>query len=434
MTAIEGQPRAATQPGVLGARTVALREPPDLLAFAGDDGLLWRDDNGGLAGQGVALRLDLPGGLADDNAVRGIGQALQAIVCHDDVGLPGCGPVAMGALPFDPAAAGSLVVPSRLVGRLGNRAWLTVIGPEATIGPDAPTGNGGTDEDSLPVAEAADGREPPDGFTLTPSLPHQAWKDLVAAAVERINAHELDKVVLARRVDITANRPFVISDVLGRLMALYPSCMVFSVEGFLGASPELLISRTGDRVASHPLAGTVARSGDLRSDEALVAGLLSSAKDRGEHQVVIDALRRALAPVCAELVVPDTPEVMSLRNVSHLATRITGRLAATTPETAFELVARVHPTPAVGGDPTDTAVRYLQQVEGFDRGRYAGPVGWVDARGDGAWAIGIRCAEVDGAHARLFAGNGMVTGSDPAEELTETQLKLQALLAALVRP
>ena len=139
--------------------------------------------------------------------------------------------------------------------------------------------------------------------------------------------------------------------------------------------------------------------------------------------------------MCAELDVPDQPSVLGLRNVSHLATHITGRLdGRATPESALELVARVHPTPAVGGDPTEAAVRYLQEVEGFDRGRYAGPVGWVDARGDGAWAIGIRCAEVEGARARIFAGNGVVAGSDPADELAETQLKLQALLAALVRP
>jgi menaquinone-specific isochorismate synthase len=257
---------------------------------------------------------------------------------------------------------------------------------------------------------------------------------VVAAAIERIEAQDFDKVVLARRIDISANRPFVVGDVLARLVALYPSCMVFLVEGFLGASPELLIARTGDRVTSHPLAGTVARSGDAHSDEALIAELLASGKARGEHQVVIDVLSRALSPVCADLHVPEKPSVMSLRNVSHLATRINGRLDPSTPETALELVARVHPTPAVGGNPTAEAIRYLQRVEGFDRGRYAGPVGWVDARGDGEWALGIRSAEVDGAHASIFAGNGVVAGSDPADELTETQLKLQALLAALVRP
>jgi menaquinone-specific isochorismate synthase len=345
---------------------------------------------------------------------------------EDEVGLPGCGPIAIGALPFDPAAAGSLVVPRRIIGRREDQAWLTTV-QRAGAPPDP-------SEEPPALATTGEPPEPPDEFSLTPSLPHAEWKALIAATVERIAAHEFEKVVLARRIDIAANRPFVIGDVLARLVALYPSCMVFSVDGFIGASPELLIAREGDRVTSHPLAGTVARSGDAHADEALVAGLMSSPKARGEHQVVVDGLSRALAPVCAELDIPATPSVLGLRNVSHLATFITARLGPSSRETALELVARVHPTAAVGGDPMDAAVAYLQKVEAFDRGRYAGPVGWVDARGDGAWAIGIRSAEVEGANARIFAGNGVVAGSDPADELAETQLKLQALLAALVRP
>jgi menaquinone-specific isochorismate synthase len=410
-------------PGDWVAHTVALPDAPDLLDVAGDRGLLWRDERGGIAAAGEAFRLDFPAGLADGLAVCRAGEALRAVAVQDEVGLPGCGPVAIGALPFDRTAGGCLVVPRRIVGRDGNQAWLTRVDPAGEL----PV----TDE---PARLMATPLEPPDQFNLTPSLPHSEWKALIAATVERIGAREFDKVVLARRVDIAANRPFVISDVLARLVALYPSCMIFSVDGFIGASPELLISRRGDQVTSHPLAGTVARSGDAHSDEALVAGLMASPKARGEHQVVVDVLRAALSPVCARLDVPETPSILGLRNVSHLATRITGQLHPATPETALELVARVHPTPAVGGDPRDAALPYLQTVEGFDRGRYAGPVGWVDARGDGAWAVAIRSAEVHGSQARIFAGNGVVSGSDPADELAETQLKLQALLAALVRP
>ena len=452
----------------LVARTVALTDPPDLIEAAGDDGILWRDEHGGLAARGVALRLELPGGLADADAVAKVGETLAGIEVADEVGLPGCGPVAMGALPFDPSSPGTLVVPRWIVGRLADRGWLTTIepagSPEAGSWPGgssrAPGASaasaasaagevggiggvplaagavqvGGVGGVSGPVSALAPPGEPPDEFTLTPSLPHAEWKEIVAAAVKRIAAGDFDKVVLARRVDIAANRPFIKSDVLARLVALYPSCMVFSVDGFIGASPELLIARAGDQVTSHPLAGTVARSGDAHADEALVAGLMASPKARREHGVVIDALRAALAPVCVDLDVPDRPSVLGLRNVSHLATRITARVRPSTPLTALELAARVHPSPAVGGNPTPPALRYLQEVEGFDRGRYAGPVGWVDARGDGAWAVGIRSAELAGARASIFAGNGMVEGSDPADELAETQLKLQALLAALVRP
>lgn len=411
-----------TDAGRLAARTVALAEAPDLLAEAGDEGILWRDEGGGLAAHGVAARIDLPAGLSDPEGVAAVAAALAGIDSRDEVGRPGCGPVAVGALPFDPAAPGHLVIPARIVGRQGDTGWLTIIG----AGGDEKTGQG-------PAAR----REPPDEFTLTSSMPHHAWKETVAEAVRVLQEGDLHKVVLARRVDIEANRDFVISDVLERLVALYPSCMVFSIGGFIGASPELLMRRTGDEIESHPLAGTVARSGDVHGDQALVARLMASPKARREHQVVVDVLRTTLSPICRELDVPAEPTVVGLRNVSHLGTRIRGRLKAGldggTPS-ALDLVARVHPTPAVGGNPTAAAIEYLQKVEGFDRGFYAGPVGWVDARGDGAWAIGIRCAEVAGPEAHLYAGNGIVAGSDPAEELAETQLKLQALLAALVRP
>jgi menaquinone-specific isochorismate synthase len=348
-------------------------------------------------------------------------RALGRIDVEDEVGLPGCGPVAIGALPFDRGARAQLIVPRRIVGRRGPDAWITTIEPGS--GSEIPSRSEGSS---------------PDHFTLASSMSHTDWKAVVTGALDAIKRDEFRKVVLARRVEITSNRPFVITEVLSRLAALYPSCMVFSINGFVGASPELLIRRYGTTVESHPLAGTVARSGDTRSDEELVAGLMASDKARHEHQVVVEVLEKALAEVCSEIEVPAQPSVMALRNVSHLATRITGQLAtgnATggTPS-ALELAARIHPTPAVGGDPTDAAVEYLQEVEGFDRGCYAGPVGWVDARGDGEFAVGIRCAEVDGCEAKIYAGNGVVAGSDPDDELVETQLKLQALLAALVRP
>jgi len=316
------------------------------------------------------------------------------------------------------------------------------------------------------LAGSADSRPAPSEFTLTPSMDHDAWEELVSGAVARIDDGTLGKVVLARRVDVIANRPFVTSDVLSRLLALYPTCMVFRIDGFLGASPELLIERCGRYVASQPLAGTVGRSGDLATDEALIAGLLASPKDRREHAYVIEDLRRTLSPVCESLEVPDKPTVLELRNVSHLATRMSGVLSAVPHPSAapgrkasdshqsrfgpahleyaahpgldvpsaLELVARVHPTAAVGGTPTDAAIAYIDEVEGFDRGQYAGPVGWMDACGDGSWAIGLRAADVGGDHASLYAGVGLVAGSSPRAELEETQLKLQALLAALVRP
>ena len=436
----------------------------DLLAAAGTDGMLWQHERFGLAGRDVALRMALPCGLADATAVAEVAASLAAIPRRGDVVGPGTGPVALGALAFARNAPGELVVPRVTIGRSDREAWITTVaGPE-----DAPSAAG------LREAMAADavggGTDPqpaPSGFTLTSLMDHDEWDGLVQEAVARIDGGTLGKVVLARRIEVTANRPFVTSDVLSRLLALYPTCMVFRIDSFLGASPELLIERRGAHVASQPLAGTIGRSGDLATDEALIARLLASPKDRREHAYVIEDLRRSLSPVCDSLEVPDKPTVLELRNVSHLATRMSGVLSAV-PDTsaapggiagdsshamresplcesdsahlgldvpsALELVARVHPTPAVGGTPTEAAVAYIGEVEGFDRGRYAGPVGWMDACGDGSWAIGLRAADVDGDHASLYAGVGVVAGSLPRAELEETQLKLQALLAALVRP
>ena len=452
---------AATTARLAGQRTGIDAADVDLLAAAGSDGVLWQHEGFGLAGRGVALRLELPRGLTDTAAVAGVAGSLAAIQRSGDVAGAGTGAVALGALPFVRDAPGTLIVPRVVIGRRDGEAWITTI-----VGP-----GDGTSAARLADRMAADAlggftdpRPAPSEFTLTSVMDHDAWRGLVADAVARIGDGVLGKVVLARQVDVTANRPFVTSDVLSRLLALYPTCMVFRIDGFLGASPELLIERRGAHVASHPLAGTIGRSGDLATDEALIAGLLASPKERREHGYVIEGLRRTLGPVCDGLDVPGKPTVLELRNVSHLATRLSGVLSAVQggpggngghaghaggqsvpsgdePEhpglrvpSALQLVARVHPTPAVGGTPTDEAVAYIGEVEGFDRGQYAGPVGWMDARGDGSWAIGLRSADVDGDHASVYAGAGVVAGSRPRAELEETQLKLQALLAALVRP
>lgn len=404
-------------PTGLSSLPVTTRQLPDgvdLLAAAGHDGVYWRSEGCGLAGRGVAARI--PVVLSSPASVAAATEAVAAL-----------GPrvAALGALPFDRAGRGELVVPAAALRVDDGGAWLTTVGPaEGLAEVMAAEATGAAVPAALPT--------PPDRFELVPTLPHDRWRALVADAVEEITGGRLAKVVLARRVDVHANRPFVTSDLLERLGALYPTCMRFRVDGFVGASPELLVRRSGEAVASHPLAGTVARSGDAAADRALVDGLLASPKEREEHRLVVDALAGALRPYCRALDVPGVPAVLELRNVSHLATMITGLLAGS--PSALELVAAVHPTPAVAGLPTDEAVAHLQAVEGFDRGPYAGPVGWIDGAGDGEWAIGIRSALVSGSVASLYAGVGVVAGSDPRAELAETQLKLQALLAAVVRP
>jgi len=408
----------------------------DLIGAAGADGVLWRHEGFGLAGRGVAMRIELAGGLADRAAVARVAASLAEIEPSGDVTGPGTGAVALGALPFLREAPGVLIVPRVLIGRRDDEAWLTTI----TAASDASS--------AMELAETmisdalggyTDNRPPPSEFTLTSVMDHGAWSKLVSDAIARIGDGAFGKVVLSRQVAVRANRPFVTSDVLSRLSTLYPTCVIFRMDDFLGASPELLIERRGARVVTHPLAGTIGRSGDLVTDEALVAGLLASPKQRREHAFVIDDLRRTLGPVCDCLEVPDKPTVLELRNVTHLATEMSGVLLPASDRpgqvpTALDLVARVHPTPAIGGTPTDAAVAYIREVEGYDRGRYSGPVGWVDAHGDGSWVIGLRSAEVTGDRGTLYAGVGLVAGSRPGSELEETQLKLQALLAAMVRP
>jgi menaquinone-specific isochorismate synthase len=408
----------ATTATNLVAHTVALPDRPDLDLFAiggGPGAFLWHTEELALAGRGVALRVTLPAGRVAD--------VLRTISADDEVGGVGSGPVVLGALPFDRHAPATLVVPASVVGVAADgRAWLTTTSP-----------HGGEPPSELAALSALPTIAPPDSFSLVSARSHAEWSELVESAVAAVRAGHMAKVVLAREVLVEANRPFVPADILRRLHALYPSCMLFAADGFLGASPELLVSRRGRQVRSQPLAGTVARSGDPRADERLTDAMMGSTKERQEHRLVVDEVAAALGPLCDSLAVPDAPSIVPLRNVSHLGTLITGHLTPPAP-TALELVARMHPTPAVAGSPTKEAVAYLQAVEGFDRGHYAGPVGWMDANGDGDWAVGIRCAEVSANTARLFAGVGVVADSDPEAELAETQLKLKALLAAVVRP
>jgi menaquinone-specific isochorismate synthase len=407
---------------------------PELLRAGGQDGrALWSRADVSLLGVGQAMGVPLAAGWAAPERVSLVGEVLSAISGDDDLGLPACGPVAMGALPYDPAVAGRLSIPRLLVARQGARSWATLTEPRG-----AQTANvRRAVEDELAELRLEPPPEPlPDRFELTAAIPHDEWKQLVAKAVGEMQGGSLTKVVLARQVKVVANRPFVLPETLSRLASLYPSCTVFRVEGFIGASPETLVRRAGEHVLSHPLAGTVARSGDPATDEALLAALMSSGKDRHEHQLVVDEIAAKLRPFCASLDVPKVPSTVALRNVSHLGTEIRGALSVDhlPMPTSLELAALLQPTPAVGGLPMEAALRWQRDNEGFDRGCYAGPVGWVDSRGDGEWALGLRSANVSGRRAVLYAGNGIVAGSDPDAELAETQLKLQALLAALVRP
>jgi menaquinone-specific isochorismate synthase len=395
-------------------------------------------------GFGTAAVLELSGGLANPPSLRQAVADLGAI-CPVEEGrsakvAPEAGdnggdepvPIALGALRFDRCADGQLVVPEVTVIASADRSPSVV----AVGSPDRVRELLRGLPEIVAAEQPAEPASPPDEFRLASARPHRDFLNRVSAALAEIAGGRLDKIVLAREVRVQANRPLRQADLLGRLRALHPSCTVFAIDGFLGATPELLLARSGARIASQPLAGTAARSGDPDSDRRAETALLASAKERSEHRAVVDAITSALAPVVEQLDVPDGPVIRELRNVSHLGTSITGTLAKRDGcyPSALELVGLLHPTPAVAGTPVDLALEYLAKFEELDRDRYAGPVGWVGARGDGEWYLAIRSAIVEEDTARLFAGVGIVADSDPAAELAETQLKLQAFLAAAVRP
>jgi menaquinone-specific isochorismate synthase len=255
----------------------------------------------------------------------------------------------------------------------------------------------------------------------------------VEQAVAAIKDGRVDKVVLAREVFVDADVPFDRVAVLGRLRDTNPLAFVYADGPFVGASPELLVRRTGGLVESHPMAGTVRQGAP--DDDRRVAALATSDKDLGEHRLTVDAVRDALAPVTDRLDVPDRPSVVRLPTVAHLATAVSGQLRRPH-ASVLALLQLLHPTPAVGGVPRPEALVLQAELEGFDRGRYAGPVGWVDAAGDGEFAVALRGADLsglDGRRARLVAGNGIVEGSQPEDELAETRAKLEPMLRALVQ-
>jgi len=399
--------------------TRPIADPEELLArLPVTDPVAWVRNGEGLIGWGVAARLEVRGDERFSRTQRWWSNLVSSFDIDDTVSVPGSGPVAFGSFSFDPDSGTSLVVvPQVIVGRRGGQAWITTIGQPAATRPALPP---------VSVPEA------PIFVTWSEgSKSAIEWQEAVAEAVRRIRAGELDKVVLARDVIANVDGPLDVRHILLRLAKGYPSCWTFSVGGLVGATPELLVRRTGDLVTSRVLAGTVRRRGDDQADASLARALLASGKDTEEHEFAVHSVARALAAHCTDLDVPDRPHVLELANVQHLATDVTGRLADAAPVLA--LAASLHPTAAVCGTPTERAFSVIREIEGMDRGRYAGPVGWFDRHGDGEFGIALRCAEIDPEHGqvRSFAGCGIVAGSDPADELSESAAKLVPIRDAL---
>ncbi len=424
-------------------RTVPVADPGDLIVqLPGPGALAWIRQGEGLAGWGEVARVTVPAGqdrfTAADKWLRAL---LDGALIEDRVGAPGCGPVAFGSFTFDPTSEGSvLILPQVILGRRGGQAWLTTITGQPPAPPDpALLADPGLGESGLAAARLAGApvsRPPAPGLIRwhDGSLTALQWERAVAAAVDRIKAGRLQKVVLAR--DLYASAPGPIDErlLLGRLADRYPDCYTFACGGLVGATPELLIRQQGLQISSLVLAGTAPRGEDPAQDAALGTALLASAKDTEEHGYAAAGVRESLAPLCDQLTVAPGPALLRLANVQHLATTISGRLAVRADGTSPSVLAladALHPTAAVCGTPAETAMELIRELEGMDRGRYAGPVGWVDYAGNGEWGIALRCAELDGTRARLFAGGGIVADSDPAAELAETQAKFRPMQSAL---
>ncbi len=382
---------------------------PDLNSVAAGDGYLFVRDGVGVAGRGVARRVGV------DEAVD-----VLATIEHDST-VDGVTPLALGSVPFSPGTDGELVIPTITVAKRGDGTqWVTWI------------------DDVDPVAELAAMPDPvpvATNYTLGSTSPTEVYLDAVASARDAVRAGELTKAVIARPITVTADVPMDVHAVLQRLKGSFGSSYRYSIDGFVGASPELLVEVSGAVVRSHPLAGTTRRTGDAANDRALAAELQASKKNQIEHRIVIDVVHDTLLPWASYLDWEPEPSIVSVANVQHLGTRMEGMLSQPGPS-VIELVRALSPTPALGGHPRREALELIAAVEGFERGRYGGAVGWVDASGDGTWAVAIRCAEFsdDRLSARLVAGGGIVADSEPLAELAETQAKFQAMLSAIVRP
>ena len=411
----------------LAARATRLGPAFDLLAGYREGGFFLERAGLGLSTNGEADRVTAEPG---PERILRLSRSLIDTLTPIETDPTAPAPVAVASIPFDDREPAEAIVPRRTAIRLDpGETWQLEISP------------GGE-------AQRAGERERWAGRTL----PHDAFEEMqlrpdpepdeyaaaVARATERIRSGELRKIVLARTMLVNAGRALDAKQLLWRLRAVDADCYAFAapqpnaVKGsvLVGASPELLLRRRGRLIEATPLAGSSQRFGDAGRDRASADRLFDSDKDREEHAVVVEDVRHVLDSFCEDLVHPHEPELLGTANVWHLATPFRGRLHDPS-VTALELVAALHPTPAVCGSPRETAREALEHLEPIERGGYAGPVGWMDANGDGEWAIALRCAEITGSTARLYAGAGIVADSEPEAELDETERKFRALLDAL---
>ncbi|WP_232711302.1 MULTISPECIES: isochorismate synthase MenF [unclassified Microbacterium] len=398
----------------------------DLLAYADPaHPLAWLRRGEGMVGFGSAAIIEVGGHRASPSQgsqaaalADGWRATAAAAMITDEVGLPGTGLIAFGALSFDPASAtaSTLVVPQFVFGRRAGRSWITTVVSDDAEAPNAP------DPSEWGPAWSA---------TVGPGeLDAPGYQAAVRAGLEAIAAGEVSKVVLARDLIGSVPAGADLRRLVRALATGYPDVWTYAVDGIIGASPETLVTVSGGTITARVLAGTAPRGADADGDTEASVALSASGKDQDEHRFAVESVLRTLRPHTSVLTASEQPFALKLPNVWHLATDVEGIVADGV--SALDLVGVLHPTAAVAGTPTAAALEVIRRIEPFDRGRYAGPVGWIDASGDGEWAIALRSAQFgEGGRISAHAGAGIVLGSDPEAELLETRMKFRPIVDAL---
>ncbi len=444
-----GLPFVTSRPGLddaprLRVRTVSVDDPGPLLTLL-PDGLASRDVSAwvcrgeGLVGWGRVASVSTSGPTRFADAQAWWQRVADRAEVSDEVRLPGTGLVTFGSLAYAAASpdGAELVVPRVVVGHRRGHWWVTTATPVTDLA-DGTAGTSPSPQPAPPFSASslpfAPGRPVPPGHVVYSdgALSGPAYAAAVSTAVERIAGRAVEKVVLARDLVVDTSEPIDPRWLLRRLAATYGQTWVFAVDGLVGATPEMLIRLEKGLVTSRVLAGTIRRTGDDEHDLALAASLARSSKDLEEHEYAVRSVAEALAPHCTSMLVPEAPFVLHLPNVMHLASDVAGRLV--NGATALGLAAALHPSAAVCGTPRAAADELIAELEHMDRGRYAGPVGWMDAAGDGEWGIALRSGALDRTdprRMRIFAGCGIVAGSDPGTELAESDAKLVPMRTAL---
>lgn len=378
--------------------------------------LAWIKGEEGLIGFGEYARIHVQGSERFTLARNWWQSKLRDFEIHNNVHGSGTGPILFASFSFDENDPSYLVIPRVVVGRRGERSWITWIGDEAE-----------------PVFDRLEPKAMPTTIEWNGSN-GDIWRERVSDLINRIKNGEVEKVVLARSLDGHASAPIDARRILKLLHQQYPTTWSFLHSGLIGATPELLVRLSKSMITSRVLAGTIKRSGNDERDLALAASLARSSKDLEEHEYAVRSVADAISPICSSINAPESPFVLHLANVMHLATDVTGVLNdSANPPDILDALERLHPSAAVCGTPRDRAQAAIEEVEGAMRGRYAGPVGWIDIRMDGEFGIALRCGQIDESKRkiRIYAGCGIVAGSDPSDEYAESDAKLLPMRSAL---